>query len=70
MTGKILAEIDAEIARMQQVRALLSSNATPLKTTAAPRPTRKRRKMRKAARKRIADAQKARWAKLKATKKG
>jgi hypothetical protein len=54
-TEKILAEIDSEIARLQKVRALLSSDGT-VKTTAAP-PVRRRRKMSAAARKKIADAQ-------------
>ena len=62
----ILASIDAEISQLKQARALLSGDGA--KTTATAAPLRKRRKMSAAARKRIADAQKARWAKQKATK--
>lgn len=54
----ILASIDAEIARLQQVRALLSSDGT----RKAAAPVRKRRKLSAAARKKIADAQRKRWA--------
>jgi hypothetical protein len=62
---KILAEIDAEISRLKQARALLSGDGT--KKTATPA-TPKKRKMSAAARKRIGDAQRKRWAKQKATK--
>jgi len=64
-TDKIIAEIDAEIARLRQVRALLSGDETKKAATSA---TPKKRKMSAAARKRIADAQRKRWAKQKATK--
>jgi hypothetical protein len=64
-TDKILAEIDAEIARLSQVRALLSTNGFGKD---APFPIRTRRKMSKAARAKIAAAQRKRWAKQKATK--
>ena len=53
---KILASIDTEIARLQKVRALLSSEGTK------PTAVRKRRKMSAAARKRIAEGQRKRWA--------
>jgi len=56
-TDKIIAEIDAEIARLKQVRALLS--------TTKGEPIRKRHKLSKAARARIAAAQRLRWAKQK-----
>jgi len=61
----ILASIDSEIAQLKQARALLSGDgarkiATPI--------VRKRRKMSAEGRKRIADAQRKRWAKQKATK--
>lgn len=77
---RILAEIDAQIARLQQARALLagnssSGNATPTvvvkktvgrprKTVAAPvaKKTSSKRALSPEARKRIADAQKRRWA--------
>ena len=59
----ILASIDAEIAQLKQARALLSVDGTKATaTSAAP----KKRKMSAAARKRIADAQRKRWAKQKA----
>jgi hypothetical protein len=63
-TERIIAEIDAEIARLKQVRALLSTTAT----NDGAKPVRKRLKLSAAARKRIAAAQKARWAKQKAAK--
>ena len=65
-TEQIIAEIDAEIARLKQARALFSDDAD--KETVAAAPIRKRRKMSAAARKRIGDAQRKRWAKQKATK--
>ena len=62
-TDRIIAEVDAEITRLKQVRALLSSE-----TKAGTKPTRKRRKLSAAARKRIAEAQRKRWAKQKVAK--
>jgi hypothetical protein len=62
----ILTSIDSEIAQLKQARALLSGDVT--KKTASASPVRKRRKMSAAARKRIGDAQRKRWAKQKATK--
>ena len=68
-TDKILAAIDDEIARLQKVRALLStSTAAPKDNTASP--VRKRRKLSAAARKRIAEAQRKRWAKQKGSAAG
>jgi hypothetical protein len=62
---KILASIDAEIAQLKHARALLSGDGTKKAATpAAP----KKRKMSAAARKRIGDAQRKRWAKQKAAK--
>jgi hypothetical protein len=62
---KILASIDAEIAQLEHARALLSGDGTKKAATpAAPR----KRKMSAAARKKIAEAQRKRWAKLKAIK--
>jgi hypothetical protein len=69
----ILSEIDAEIARLTQVRKLLASSgsatltAKTTKTKAAPAKTRKR-VLSAEARKRIAEAQKRRWAAQKAKK--
>jgi hypothetical protein len=62
---KILAEIDSEIAKLKQVRALLSGDET--KKLATPT-TPKKHNMSAAARKRIGDAQRKRWAKKKASK--
>jgi hypothetical protein len=62
----ILASIDSEIAHLKQARALLSGDGTKKTPTAAP--ARKRRKMSVVSRKKIADAQRKRWAKQKATK--
>ena len=77
---RILAEIDAQIAKLQQARALLSGTATadstgkkgvgrPRKSTSAagqatkqPTSGRAKRNLSPEARKRIADAQKRRWA--------
>ncbi|MGI4755456.1 MAG: hypothetical protein ACRYGF_01250 [Janthinobacterium lividum] len=78
---RILAEIDAQIAKLQQARVLLSGsamadvavkksvgrprkNATPTATVAAKNTsaTRTKRNLSPEARKRIADAQKRRWA--------
>ncbi|MGA3130305.1 MAG: hypothetical protein ABSD59_05855 [Terracidiphilus sp.] len=72
----ILTEIDAEIARLKQARALLATlgNATTdagakvKKSPAAAKP-RKKRVLSAEARKRIADAQHRRWAKQKAKAK-
>jgi hypothetical protein len=63
---KILASIDAEIAQLKHARALLSRAG--IKTMAATPAAPKRRKMSAASRKKIADTQRKRWAKQKATK--
>ncbi|MGD0095362.1 MAG: hypothetical protein ABSB60_02640 [Terracidiphilus sp.] len=75
----ILALIDAEIAKLTKVRALLAATgkvaakAAEIMTkktaeTAPAEKTRKRRRLSAAARKRIADAQRKRWAAQKAKK--
>jgi hypothetical protein len=66
-TFEILATIDAELARLEQVRVLLTENPTPLKRGNSSREggNPKRRKMSAEGRARIAAAQKARWAKAK-----
>jgi hypothetical protein len=67
----ILAQIDAEIARLTQVRSLLavsgkiSGKFSAPKTSAAGK-RRKKRVLSPEARKRIADAQRRRWAAQKA----
>ena len=76
---RILAEIDAQIAKLQQARTLLSGVNSPItikKSVGRPRKAvlpvapllkqavsgRKKRNLSPEARKRIADAQKRRWA--------
>jgi hypothetical protein len=73
----ILAQIDAEIARLKEARALLanlgtvSAAVTGPKTTKAPAKAKrtKKRVLSPEARKRIADAQRKRWADQKAKTK-
>ncbi|SDF12777.1 hypothetical protein SAMN05444167_1471 [Terriglobus roseus] len=80
--NRILAEIDAQIAKLQQARALLaggSSAAPAVKkavgrprksiTTSASKATPKKRTLSAEARKRIADAQKKRWAETRKSQK-
>jgi hypothetical protein len=64
----ILAEIDAEISRLQQARALLGGEAAPKRgpgrsKTVSTAP--KKRKLTPEGRKRIAEAMKRRWAERK-----
>lgn len=71
----ILAQLDAEIARLTQVRSLLANSGkvtakfTERKNAKAPTKARKRRVLSAEARKRIADAQRKRWAAQKAKTK-
>jgi hypothetical protein len=71
----ILAQIDSEIARLTQARSLLASLGTDTtagnKANKAPAKakTRKKRVLSPEARKRIADAQRKRWAAQKAKAK-
>jgi hypothetical protein len=71
----ILAQIDAEIARLKQARSLLTNlgpaagKATGAKANKAPVKARKKRRLSADARKRIADAQRKRWAALRAKSK-
>jgi hypothetical protein len=70
----ILAQIDSEIAKLTQVRSLLagsgvSSSTTGRKTRKAPVKAKKSRVLSPEARKRIADAQRKRWAAQKARNK-
>jgi hypothetical protein len=66
--SNILAEIDREIAQLQQARALLSGSAAPKakRTAAAPaakkRGRKKKRNLTPEGRKRIVEAVKRRWA--------
>ncbi len=66
----ILAQIDSEIARLQQARALLASlggaaakAGKTAKLAIVPAKPRKKRVLSAEARKKIADAQRRRWAK-------
>jgi hypothetical protein len=68
----ILSELDAEIARLQQAKALLAGETVrhgPGRPKATPAPTvtstKKKRKMSPEGRARIVAAVKARWAKVK-----
>jgi hypothetical protein len=67
--SEILAQIDREIAQLQQARALLSGKvATKVKKAAAapaPKKTAKKRNLSPEGRKRIAEAVKRRWAEQK-----
>ena len=69
----ILAQIDSEISRLTQARSLLagsgSSTTTARKTRKATPKGRKSRVLSPEARKRIADAQRKRWAAQKAKSK-
>lgn len=71
--SRIIAEIDAQISKLQQARALLSGNAKSAvrtgpgrpkgsKNAAAAAPATHKRKLSPEGRKRIADAMKKRWA--------
>jgi hypothetical protein len=66
-TTQILAHIDSEIERLQQVKALLTgtSNGRFATTTAGSFRPHKKRHLSAEARERIAAAQRKRWAKLK-----
>jgi len=62
----IISAIDEEIARLEKVRALLRDNTgAKFLSSGAVVNTRKKRNLSPDARKRIADAQKRRWAKQK-----
>jgi hypothetical protein len=65
--NSILASIDEEISRLKSVRHLLAgSDATKTSPKSSPsKPARKRRRLSAEARKKIADAQRLRWAKQK-----
>jgi hypothetical protein len=73
LTG-LLVQIDLEIARLQQARALLASASIAGKRGQAARtvakPAKKKRNLTPEGRARIAEAVKRRWAKQKAAKKG
>jgi hypothetical protein len=73
--NRIIAEIDAQISKLQQARSLLAGTTTSAGSTgrgrpkgskniasAAPAKTARKRKLSPEGRKRIADAMKKRWA--------
>jgi hypothetical protein len=69
-TQAILAQIDAEIDRLQQVRAILTGTGTNGRQKKfVAKSARKKRQLSPEARARIAAAQKARWAKARKTAK-
>jgi hypothetical protein len=78
MLENVIIQIDEQIAELQEARALLTGGVTAsvsggipagtAKAATAPTP-KKRRKMTAADRKAIGEAQKKRWAAIKATKK-
>jgi hypothetical protein len=55
--------------RIREVRGLLDGGTKPSSTAPEPTPKRKRRKMSAAARKRIGDATRKRWAELRKAKR-
>jgi hypothetical protein len=69
----IVTQIDAEIARLTQARALLvglgPTSAAALKSIQAPAKSKAKNRLSPEARKRIADAQRKRWAAHKAKAK-
>jgi len=73
-TNLIIAAIDEDIVQLRKARALLSgvTSAAPANLTVTPasKPARRRRRLSSEARKRIADAQKKRWAAVRAAKAG
>jgi outer membrane PBP1 activator LpoA protein len=64
-TAQLISEIDSEISRLQQARALLAGNHTVNRA----KPHRSKRILSADARARIAAAQRKRWAKQKAEAK-
>ena len=66
----IIQEVKEEIAKLSQVLRLLEGSSTTGKRAARKSPGRLTRKISAAGRKRIAAAQRARWAKIRAAKKG
>ncbi len=72
--SRIIAELDAQILKLQQARALLTEASLPARagrgrpkgsTKASTAPGRRKRKLTPEGRKRIADAMKKRWAERK-----
>jgi hypothetical protein len=73
-TQEIITALDAEIARLQHARSLITASAEPkrrgrpAKSAPSAVPAANRRKLSPEARKKIAAAQKKRWAKQRAAK--
>jgi hypothetical protein len=65
----IVRNIDQEIARLQSAKSLLTQSGTTTRKAGITATTAATRVLSPEARKRIADAQKARWKKFKAAKK-
>ena len=65
----IIREVQAEIGRLEQVLKLLGHGTVSVQKTTAKNGNPSKRKMSAAGRKKIAAAQKARWAKIRAAKK-
>lgn len=64
--ANILAQIDREIAQLQQARALLAGGrASATRGGSTPQPTKKKHRLSPEGRKRIAEAVKRRWAEQK-----
>jgi hypothetical protein len=77
--NRLVAELDAEIARLQQARALLTGGAAVKRGPGRPKaaaststaaPTRRKRRLSPEGRKRIAEAMKKRWAERKKQQSG
>jgi hypothetical protein len=64
----ILSLIDSDISRLQQARLLLTSTKVGTTNRRLARPGKTKRTLSAASRKRIADAQRKRWAALKKAK--
>lgn len=74
-SNRVIQEIDAEISRLQQARALLSGESTrrgpgrpkvaATNSAASGRATKRKRRLSPEGRKRIADAMRKRWAERK-----
>ncbi|MBS1823208.1 MAG: hypothetical protein JST61_14750 [Acidobacteria bacterium] len=65
--NRIIAEIDAQISKLQQARALLSDSSSPVRSgpgrpKGSTNSTKRKRNLSPEGRKRIADAMKKRWA--------
>jgi hypothetical protein len=68
--AQILSSIDAEISRLEQVRALLSGSSVGTRDAKAAPKRSGKRTISAAARKRIAEGQRKRWAALRRAAKG